>query len=84
VAYSTNAADETSGVSFHVGQVLTGQDTITAIITGTPLGGGAVTTQSKECDPTAAVDPATGTDLSCTFDMCLKNVTKLDIVVSCF
>jgi hypothetical protein len=82
VAYITNAADETSGVSFHVSQILTGQDTVTATITGTPLGGGAVTTQSKECVPSAAVAPATGTELSCTFDMSLENVTKLDIVAS--
>jgi hypothetical protein len=75
------ATDATTKVDFHVSQALTSTDVITSTITGTAGTGGA--TESVACGQTLiGILGADGTDLACTYNTAVTNVTGLAIVAS--
>ncbi len=77
VQYTVGAGDTTTAVAFHVGETLGAGDTVTATISD-----GSTGTAEDVCTQTPAVDPATGTDLTCDFGAGVTHVTRLDIVAS--
>jgi hypothetical protein len=75
VEYTTNGADETTAVAFHVTEDLVASDVVRATISATTPSASAAVVCVK-------TDPGVGTELTCTFGSPVANVDKLDIVVS--